>query len=249
MADDPAAGGQIGRELRAAAAGAVRRLAAILLAGSICGVLIGGLGGRLAMLLLARLNPDARGVLSDDGFVMGRFGVVETLNLLVAALFLGVVGAVIYAVVRGLVIGPRWFQVASVGVGAGVVVAAAIVHRDGVDFVLLQPAWLAIALFVAIPAAYAVGLTLLAERWLAAGSWFERLPGPVRVVPLLFLLFVLPALPLLVFCWLVVWLIRLSPVGASVLDGPGPRWVGRCGLAGVFALGLQDLVADALVLV
>ena len=94
------------------------------------------------MLLLARLNPEVSGQLSDDGFVMGRFGVVETLNLLVAALFLGVVGGVIYALVRGLMIGPRWFQVAAVGVGAGVVVAAAIVHRDGVDFVRCsRPGW------------------------------------------------------------------------------------------------------------
>ncbi len=100
-----------------AAGESVRRLSAIVLAAAVCGVLIGGVGGRLAMLLLARLNPEVSGTLSDDGFVMGRFTVVATLNLLVAALFLGIVGALVYAVVRGLRIGPWWFQVLSVGVG------------------------------------------------------------------------------------------------------------------------------------
>lgn len=235
--------------LAVVARASVRRLAAILLAASICGILIGGVGGRLAMLLLARLNPEVTGQLSDDGFVMGRFGVVETLNLLVAGLFLGVVGGLVYAVVRGLMIGPRWFQVGCVGVGAGVVVAAAIVHRDGVDFVLLQPAWLAILLFVLIPGLYAVCLTLLAERWLAAGSWFDRLPSVIGLTPLLFLLFVLPVVPLLIFGWLVVQAVRMSPIGVSALEHPATSWVGRIGLALVFAVGLQDLLADAFVLV
>lgn len=227
----------------------MQRLSVVMLAASVCGVVVGGVGGRLAMLLLARLNPEDRGVLSDDGFVMGQFGVVATLNLMIAALFLGVVGGLIYVVVRGLMIGPRWFQIASVGVGAGVVVAAAIVQRDGVDFVLLQPAWLAILLFALIPGLYAVCLTWLAERWLGAGSWVWRLPAVVRLAPLLFLVFVLPALPVVVFCWLVGQLIRMSPAGAVALDSPGPRWVGRVGLMGVFAVGLQDLVADAAALV
>ena len=37
-------------------------------AGALLGLLVGGVGSRLAMLLLARLNPEATGVISDDGF-------------------------------------------------------------------------------------------------------------------------------------------------------------------------------------
>ncbi|MBW3618942.1 MAG: hypothetical protein KY461_01745, partial [Actinobacteria bacterium] len=50
-----------------------RRFAAISLAGALSGVLVGGVGGRLAMLLIARLNPQATGRISDDGFRMGTF--------------------------------------------------------------------------------------------------------------------------------------------------------------------------------
>src|SRR3954447_20692942 len=223
-----------------AAGESVRRLSAIVLAAAVCGVLIGGVGGRLAMLLLARLNPEVSGTLSDDGFVMGRFTVVATLNLLVAALFLGIVGALVYAVVRGLRIGPWWFQVLALGVGAGVVVAAAIVHRDGVDFVRLQPAWLAILLFVLIPFLYGVALIVLAERCLRPGSWFMGLPGFAILLPLLFLLIVAPLVPVLVFIWLVGYAARLSSVGRSVLEHPVSLWAGRTVLVVVFWVGLRD---------
>jgi hypothetical protein len=50
---------------------AVRRLAPTTVAGALLGVLVGGVVGRLARMLLARLNPNATGVTSDDGFIMG----------------------------------------------------------------------------------------------------------------------------------------------------------------------------------
>src|SRR5688500_2198501 len=114
------------------------------------------------MMLLARLNPEVSGITSDDGFTIGQFTLSDTAGLLVLATFIGVFGAGVYVVVRPLMIGPRWFQVLSVAGGAGVVAGAVIVHTDGVDFRLLDPAWLAIALFVAIPGTYAGLLTLAA---------------------------------------------------------------------------------------
>jgi hypothetical protein len=110
---------------------------------------------------------------------MGQFTVSDTLNLLLVGTLLGVVGAGIYALLRGLRIGPRWFQVLTIGAGPAVVVGAMIVHTNGVDFRLLEPTWLAIGLFVAIPGIYAALLTLLAERVLHPGGWWERAPFPL----------------------------------------------------------------------
>ena len=106
-----------GRISRPWAQSALRALAAISMAGALSGVLVGGIGGRLAMMLLAQLNPQVRGVKSDDGFVMGQFRVGPTLSLLIVCCGLGVLGAAIYAVVRGLMIGPRWFEVLSISGG------------------------------------------------------------------------------------------------------------------------------------
>jgi hypothetical protein len=142
----------------------VRRFSVAIAAGAISGLVVGGIGGRFAMFVLAQLNPEATGVRSDDDFVIGQFTLSGTLNLLSVATVIGTVGGLIYFTVRSLRLGPTWFRYASVALGAGVTVGAMIVH-DGVDFTVLQPAGLAIALFVAIPAAYAVLLQWLTERW------------------------------------------------------------------------------------
>jgi hypothetical protein len=132
---------------RASAEQATRRLAAITAVGGLLGLIVGGVGGRLAMMLLARLNPQETGTTSDDGFRIGQFTVTDTIGLLLTGTAFGVVGAGVYTVVRVLMVGPRWFQVLSVAGGPAVVVGAAIVHTDGIDFHLLDPAWLAIGLF------------------------------------------------------------------------------------------------------
>lgn len=152
-----------------AAAAASVRFVMIVLTGLGLGIVVGGIGGRLAMSLLAELNPQATGVVSDDGFVMGQVTLSGTLNLLVAGAFLGAFGGIVYAAARHLTFGPRWWRLLSVALGAGLPVGALIVHPDGVDFTLLEPLWLAVALFVAIPALYGVLLALVVE---------ERAPAP-----------------------------------------------------------------------
>ncbi len=228
-----------------------RRLAVITAAGALLGLLVGGVGGRLAMMLLARLNPEATGVISDDGFRMGQFTLRDTLSLLLVAVAFGVAGAGVYAVVRGLLIGPRWFQITSVAAGPAVVVGAAIVHTEGVDFQLLEPAWLAISLFVAIPAAYAALLTVVAEGWLreggegGEGGWASRAPLWVVAVPLLLWIPLFPFLFGLVLLWILRETLRQSAFGANALAHPALPWVGRLGLSAVFVQSLLDLGMDA----
>ncbi len=155
---------------------------------------------------------------------MGQFTVSDTLNLLLVGTLLGVVGAGIYALLRGLRIGPRWFQVLTIGAGPAVVVGAMIVHTNGVDFRLLEPTWLAIGLFVAIPGIYAALLTLLAERVLHPGGWWERAPFPLAVAPLI--LWIGPAAPLLIIlaaAWAAREGLRRTHKGPAVLDHSAPE--------------------------
>jgi hypothetical protein len=226
---------------------ALRRLSAVTWAGALLGLLVGGVGGRLAMMLLARLNPEATGMTSDDGFTIGHLSPL-TLNLLVTATLLGVFGGGIYFVLRGLMIGPRWFQVLSISVGSAVVVGSVLVHVDGVDFTL-EPAWLAIALFVVIPGAYAALLTVVAERWLHPGGRFMTSSFWLAVSPLLLWTPILPLLGalligLLVFAW-----VRRTPRGEVVLSQPAWPWLVRGGLAVLFTVSLVDLARDTTTLV
>jgi len=226
----------------ASGARAVRRLSAVTAAGGLLGLLVGGVGGRLAMMLLAQLNPDATGRESDDGFTMGQF-TDATFNLLIIATLIGVVGGAIYFVLRGLMIGPRWFQILSISVGPAVVVGSQIVTTDGIDFTL-DPALLAIAMFVLIPGLYAALLTVLAERWMADDGPFARAPLWLTVVPLLLWAPIAPVLGLLVLGLVAFEAVRRSDRGAAVLAKPVLAQMARAALVLVFALALVDLVGD-----
>jgi hypothetical protein len=226
----------------ASGARAVRRLSAVTAAGGLLGLLVGGVGGRLAMMLLAQLNPDVTGRESDDGFTMGQL-TDATFNLLIIATLIGVVGGAIYFVLRGLMVGPRWFQILSISVGPAVVVGSQIVTTDGIDFTL-DPALLAIAMFVLIPGLYAALLTVLAERWLADDGPFARAPLWLTVVPLLLWSPIAPVFGLLVLGLVAFEAVRRSQRGAAVLAQPVLPQMARAALVLVFALALVDLVGD-----
>ena len=154
----------------------LRKVAAAATAGLVAGFVVNGVGSRLAMMLLARLNPQVTGRLSDDGFRMGQFTLSDTFGLVTFGTAIGVLGGLIFLAVRGLRFGPPWFRVASMTIGPAVVVGAMLVHTDGIDFRVLQPTWLAIALFVALPGLYALAVSWLTDRWTRPDAWAMRTP-------------------------------------------------------------------------
>jgi len=125
------------------------------------------------MFVLAELNPEEKGVLTDDGVPIGQFTVSGTMNLLIITTVIGVIGGLVFLALRGLRFGPRWFRVLSMPVGATIVVGSMLVHSDGVDFTLLQPLWLAVAMTLAVPFLYTLLVAFLADRWLGdkPGVW------------------------------------------------------------------------------
>ena len=195
------------------------------------------------MLLLARLNPEATGVTSDDGFTIGQFS-AATLNLLVVGTLLGILGSGIYVVLRGLMIGPRWFRLVSISVGPAVVVGSQIVHSDGVDFTLLDPPILGIALFVIVPGVYAALLAVLGERWLADDGPFVQSGSRAALIPLALWLPLLPALVVLALGFLAVEAVRRTRGGPALLAQPAWPWLGRAALAVVFVVALLELVGE-----
>ena len=145
------------------------RLRVLLVAGIPTGVIVAGAGSRLAMLILRLSSPSSvQGRISDDGFVIGRFTLGGTYGLLLLGAFVGVLGAATYRAVAPWLLGPGWFRRATVAVSSGVVVGSLLVHDDGIDFHVLKPLWLAIALFVALPAAFGLAIAAAVDRVAAA---------------------------------------------------------------------------------
>jgi hypothetical protein len=161
----------------------VRSLGASVLAGAIGGLVVGGLGGRLFMFVLARMNPEEHGRDTDDGFEMGQFTVSGTLNLLVVTTVIGIIGGLVYLVLRDLRFGPAWFRWISLPVGATVAVGSMLVHSDGIDFRVLDPQWLAVTLTLAVPFLFTVVVAALGDRWLGPDAvirWPNALAWTLR---------------------------------------------------------------------
>lgn len=131
--------------------------------GAIAGFLIGGIGGRLAMLLLRLTSPDlVIGMTSDDGFEIGVLS-TSTLGLVAGMTFLGAANGLLYAALRSAI--PRRLRLLLWTLLAAAAGGATFVHEDGIDFTVLDPAALAVVLFVALPALAAALVVVLVERW------------------------------------------------------------------------------------
>jgi hypothetical protein len=153
----------------------VERVRVLVVAGMPVGVLVAGVGSRLAMLVLRLTSPDhVHGVTSDDGFTIGRVTVGGTYNLLLLGSVVGVIGAGAYMLVAPRLIGPGWFRRLTVGAACAAVVGSMLVHADGIDFKLLQPTWLAIGLFVALPGLFGVVIGPAVDAACRPDSWTVR---------------------------------------------------------------------------
>jgi hypothetical protein len=207
-------------------------------AGAIAGFLVGGVGGRLAMLALRLTSPDTVvGLTSDDGFEIGVVS-AETLQLLLGMAAAGAVNGVAYATLRGVI--PRRVRLPLWSLLAAALVGGAVVHSDGVDFTLLEPAALAITLFVLLPGAAAALVVVLVERWVELDPAEHR-----HLVVALACAAPLATLALLVAVGVGLAALLLRRVHrATALVRPVARVAVPVALVALMVLGAADLVRD-----
>jgi len=221
-----------------------RYLRVVIVAGIPVGMLIGGAGARLAMFVLRLTSGDrVLGVRSDDGFTIGRFTVGDTYALLQLGAVVGVVGAMLYLLVRPWLLGPRWFRYLTVGMASGAVVGAFLLHSDGIDFRLLEPRWLAMTLFVVIPGMFGLAIgpavDAMEHRPMPTGWRQVLLPivllalGPAALVGFVFVAPVLLAY------------VAILTTGADVSSVPvGARVLVRVVWLSIAIVGLVALIND-----
>ena len=150
-------------------------LRVLVVGGVPLGMVFGGTLLRLSMLLLRETSPDTlRGTLTDDRFVVGEVTLSGTYQLVALGGLLGLVGAAAYVLVSPWLIGGRWTRAFTVAITAGLVFGALVINPEGVDFRVLEPTWLAVALFVGIPAVFGFALVLSVDAVARAGHWTRR---------------------------------------------------------------------------
>ena len=222
-------------------------LRVLIVAGVPIGVLVVGVGSRVAMLVLRLTSPDhVNGIRSDDDFVIGRFTLSGTYNLLMLGAAVGIVAAGLYRLVSGWLIGPMWFRRATTALASGAVGGSILVHADGVDYRVLKPTWLAIALFVALPALFGWLIGPVVDRVRSPESW-TRVGRRIWALPVIALVpFPLAAFPLIfavVVMTVLMGLGELAPVD-RVRASRTYGLVVRGAWLGIAVIGLIALVED-----
>lgn len=215
-----------------------------LFAALVAGFTIAGVGGRLAMFLL-RVTSGSHvvGLESDDGFIIGR--VTSASFGLIAALTAGavIVMAPLYMIARRWV--PSRWRVPVFAVVLGLVGGGALVHADGIDFTLLTPRWLAVGLFVLIPAAFAAALEplfQLGRRLTAhAPAWLFMVAALASTTGVL--IFGPPGW-LIGAAVVIAWAAGYGSHLARLVQTPQWLWLGRIVLAAFAAIGTFELTRD-----
>jgi hypothetical protein len=218
----------------------------IVVSGILYGLLV-GIGSRLAMLLLRVTSPRrVIGMRSDDDFVIGRFTLSGTHNLLVIGAGVGMIGAGVYLLVAPRLLGPARFRYLTVGLASATVIGSMLVHADGVDFTQLKPTWLAIALFVALPGLFGTLIGPAVATVQRPDSWTTR--GRRRwLLPVIAVLLVPPAIFVVGIVVIVVTVLTAFGANPALRNVRSTRTFGlmiRVGWMTIAVAGLAALIND-----
>lgn len=144
---------------------AAKTLASATGPGFVAGLVAEGFGSRLAMRIMALTSSDAvQGVRTEAEAVVGEITVGGTVFLLLFGGVIGAAGGVIYLAIRRWLPGRGWRQGLVLGVVALAATGRLLVAPDNLDFAILDPAALAVAMFLALPLLYGPLFVPLHER-------------------------------------------------------------------------------------
>lgn len=193
--DQPAVVPPVGAVFRDIARGGI--------AGIIVGLLVGGLGGRLVMRLAAILHPNAAGIPTENGEVIGRITLEGTLALMVfGGLGMGFLAGTIWVIVGPWIPGRGRQRAIATALAAIALGTPNLIQRLNPDFVILDHDPLVVALLVGL-----VGLVGLSIA-LVDGALDARFPRPVSGVSLATAVYVLIAF---------MGLVLIVPVAIAIL--------------------------------
>jgi hypothetical protein len=220
----------------------LRACAIAFVGGAIAGPLVLGFGGRLAMRITAATSSDrAQGVLTEAEETVGEITFGGTLGLIVfVGLFGGLIGAFAYLLLRRWLRGPAWRAGAIVGLlGLAVVGRAAALDPDNIDFEILTPRWLAVAMFVALAPLFGIVLAALIERLDRSYPTLAARPGAIAAhAPLALFAFAAPFVVVIIAGALIATFAPRLRVLASAWQSTAVTRTGQIVLGVVIVAGL-----------
>ncbi len=132
------------------------------IAGVIAGIVIGGLGGRVVMTLAALLNPDATGLRTENGELIGSLTVNGTLALMFfGGMFGGMVAGIVWVIMSPWLPGSALRRRLLAGPLAVAIGGFFLVNAENRDFSILQSDALIVALLLGLIAILGVAVAWL----------------------------------------------------------------------------------------
>jgi hypothetical protein len=172
----------------------LREVGACSLAGMVVGVLVGGLGGRLAMRVSGiAAGPSLQGVRTDAGFPVGAITAQGTLELIVfAGLLSGAIGGMFYAAVSPWLTRLGAWRGLAFGVLLLAVLGSLVLDPDNPDFGRFGPSGVNVGMFGALFLIFGALVAPVASRLKRSGA--NASAGARRAVEALIWLALLPPL-------------------------------------------------------
>jgi len=228
---------------RAEAEGVLRVASAGLVGGLGSGLLVAGVGGRIAMRVVALQSaPAYQGLTTDDGAATGEVTLFGTLGLIAFLGLIGGLGGIAYAGVRAVL--PERRRPLVWGAVTGLVVGSMVIHADGVDYAVLGSRWVSVAMFGAISAGYGAVAAHLAERLLRPEGWARRTTPGRAGLPFASLLPGLTVVPVAIALVVITTLRRVAPL-RRLASAPVVIPVARLALVVGAGAALLDLARTA----
>ena len=136
-----------------------------LLAGFVAGLVAGGIGSRVALRILAALNPSSGEMTTENGNISGQVTIEGTFGLIgFAAIFPGLLGGLLYVLLRHWIPGSGVRKGLAFGLALFLIGGALLFNRDNDDFGSFGPKALGVALFALLFPLHTMVVSLVAER-------------------------------------------------------------------------------------
>ena len=142
------------------------RLITLGIAGMLSGVIVGGVGGRVAMRISALAASDAvQGLSTEAGATIGEITIGGTIAFVVfGGVFTGLFGWVVLAAADPWLPKSTLLRGPLLSLALVAVAGPVLVDPDNFDFLILDPVVLNVSMFIAIPALYGVTAVAIASR-------------------------------------------------------------------------------------
>jgi len=142
-----------------------KTLATGTLPGLIAGFFAFGLGSRIAMRVMAVTSgPGVQGAKTEAEEIVGKITLDGTMFLILAGTFIGGVAGLIYIAIKPWLPEQRGLRQLTFSLVMLAIVGRMLVDSDNIDFEILSPAILAVAMFAALPLLYGYLFVSLHDR-------------------------------------------------------------------------------------